>query len=343
MKAFVKYGEAEGDYGIREMDIPNVGANDVLVKVKTSAICGSDLSLLSNKYKGRTPVPIPIIPGHEGAGIVAEIGEEVKSVKVGDRVGLEALVGCGQCLNCRLGNKNMCQNWEHIGLTRNGTFAEYISVSQDFVHKLPDNISFKNAACLEPIGLAARAIESIKPILGERAVIIGPGKIGLFHLQALKASGVTEVFIVGLDKDKKRFEIAEQLGATYILNGSKEDPIKRVMDITKGQGVEIVIETANSPKCFSMVPEFAGPKARIVTFGLYPEATISPLNLLRKGLTLYGDTGQLTRHFIRAIRWVEINKVLADLVITKSFSLKDAEKGIKAFKEGTEGAIIFEN
>jgi threonine dehydrogenase-like Zn-dependent dehydrogenase len=299
--------------------------------------------MLKGSYVGRKPVPIPIIPGHEGAGVIADVGREVKEIEIGDRVAFEALEGCGHCLDCKLGNKNMCQNWEHLGLTRDGTFAEYIVVSQDVVHKLPEHISFRNASCLEPIGLTVRSLSNVKPALGDKAAIIGPGKIGLFHLQALKASGVSEIYVIGLDRDKNRFEIAEKLGATAIINGSKEEPIKKVMDITKGRGVDIVIETANSPKCFSMAIELAGTKGRVSTFGLYSEATIAPLSIIRKGLTIFGDVALLTKHFIRAIRWVEIGKVLAEPIITRSFSLEQAEEAIRVFNEGTEGAIILEN
>lgn len=343
MKALVKYGEAEGAYELREIEVPKPGAGEVLIQMKATAICGTDISILYNKYKGRKPVPIPLIVGHEAAGVIAELGKEVNSFSIGDRVGFEVLQGCGNCINCKIGYKNMCQNWKHLGITCDGTYAEYVVVPCDMVHKLPDEVSFANASCLEPIGLTVRSLEHVKPILGETAAIIGPGKIGLFHLQALKASGVTEIFMIGLDKDKKRFEIAKKLGADFIVNGSKEDPIEKVKDLTKGRGVDIIIETANSPKCFTMAINLAGARARISTFGLYPEATIAPLTLLRQGITIYGDVAILTKHFIRALRWVECKKVLAEPVITKSFALKQAEEAIEVFKDGREGAIIFEN
>jgi len=343
MKALVKYSETEGAYELREIEVPKPGAGEVLIQMKATAICGTDISILYNKYKGRKPVPIPIIPGHEGAGIITDIGKEVNCLAIGDRVGFEPLRGCGHCFDCKLGNKNMCHDWEHLGITCDGTFAEYVVVPEDSVHKLPENVSFQNASCLEPIGLTARSLEHVKPILGDTAAIIGPGKIGLFHLQALKASGVTEVFMIGLDKDKKRFEIAKKLGADFIINGSKEDPIEKIKDLAKGRGVDIVIETANSPQCFTMAINLAAPRARISTFGLYPEATISPLTLIRQGITICGDVALLTKHFIRAIRWVEIKKVLVEPIITRSFSLEQAEEAIRIFKEGTEGAIIFEN
>jgi len=343
MKALVKYSAEANAYEVREIDEPKVGSNDVLVQIKATAICGTDISLLENKYKGKKPVPIPIIPGHEGVGIIAKIGKGVKDFKVGNRVAFEALQGCGQCTDCKLGNKNMCQYWEHLGLTCNGTFAEYILVPDELVHKLPDNISFRNASCLEPMGLTVRSLANVKPVLGDTAVIIGPGKIGLFHLQALKASGVTEVYVIGLDRDKKRFEIAERLGANLIINAEKEDPLKTVMDLTRGRGADIVIETAHSPQCFSLAIELAAPKARISTFGLYLEAAIAPIQVIRKGLTICGDVALLTKHFIKAIRWIEIGKVLAEPVITRSFPLEEAEEAIRVFKKGNEGAVILEN
>ncbi|MBP8718079.1 MAG: alcohol dehydrogenase catalytic domain-containing protein [Candidatus Atribacteria bacterium] len=343
MKALVKFNAAANTYEVREVEVPKVGSGEVLVQMKASAICGTDISLLENKYIGKKPVPIPIIPGHEGVGIIADMGKEVQGFKVGDRVAFEALQGCGHCLDCKLGNKNMCQYWEHLGLTCNGTFAEYILVPQDLVHKLPDHISFRNASCLEPMGLTVRSLANIKPALGETAAIIGPGKIGLFHLQALLASGVTEILVIGLERDKKRFEIAEKLGAKAIINASKEDPLKKVMDLTGGRGVDIVIETAHSPECFSLAIGLAAPKGRISAFGLYPEATIAPIQVIRKGLTICGDVALLTKHFLRAIRWLEIGKVLAEPVITRSFSLDQTEEAIRVFKEGSEGAIIFEN
>ncbi len=187
MKAIIKNAEEAGSLEVREVDAPKPRKNKVLVQIKATAICGTDISILYNKYKGWKPVPIPIILGHEGAGIVADIGKEVNSSAIGDRVGLEPLRGCGQCIDCRSGNKNMCHNWEHLGITCDGTFAEYVLVPENSVHKLPKNVSFLNASCLEPIGLTARSLEHVRPILGDTAAIIGPGKIGLFHLQALKS------------------------------------------------------------------------------------------------------------------------------------------------------------
>jgi threonine dehydrogenase-like Zn-dependent dehydrogenase len=342
MKAIVKYGEEPGTLCIRDMPEPKAHRGEVVAQIKATGICYTDISILENKYKGRKPVPIPVILGHEGAGIVAEVGEGVENVSVGDRVGLEALFGCGRCYDCLNGNKNMCTDWGHIGITCDGTFAEYVVAPADLAHKVPDGVSFVNAAFLEPISLTVRTLEHVEPMVGDTAAIIGPGSLGMFHLQALKAAGAAKIMVIGLDQDKKRFEIAEKLGADHIINGSREDVVKRVRDLTDGLGADIVVETANSPKVLPLAIDMAAAKGRVGLFGLYPEATISPVNLLRSGLSVFGDVGIVPRHFIRAMRWVEYKKVLAEPLVTRRFSLDQAEEAFEFARKGETGKVLFE-
>ena len=151
MKAIVKYDEKAGSIDLREMPEPEPGPFEVKVQIKATGLCHSDISIMQNNYVGRKPVPIPLILGHEGAGIVAEVGSSVCNLTVGDRVGLAPLKGCGCCFDCISGNENMCMNWCHIGITCHGTFAEYVTVSAAKAHKIPDDVSFVDAACLEPV------------------------------------------------------------------------------------------------------------------------------------------------------------------------------------------------
>lgn len=342
MKAIVKYGEEPGSLGIRDMPGPKAHRGEVVAQIKATGICYTDISILDNKYKGRKPVPIPVILGHEGAGVVIELGEGVDNLSPGDRVGLEPLFGCGRCINCLNGNKNMCADWGHIGITCDGTFAEYVVVPADLAHKLPDDVSFVDAAFLEPMGLTVRTLEHVEPMVGDTAAIIGPGSLGMFHLQALKAAGAAKIMVIGLDQDKKRFEIAEKLGADHIINGSREDVVKRVRDLTDGLGADLVIETANSPKVLPLAIDMAAARGRVALFGLYPEATISPVNLLRSGLSVFGDVGIVPRHFIRAMRWVESKKVLAEPLVTRRFSLDQAEEAFEVARKGETVKVLFE-
>ncbi len=160
------------------MPAPKPGAGQVLIRVKATGLCYTDMSILKGEYKGRKPVPIPVIMGHEASGVVAEVGPGVTTVKAGQRIGFEVLSGCGKCVNCRSGYKNMCTDWHHLGITGDGTFAEYVVQDETLVYPLPDNVDFADAALLEPLSLTVRSLEHVKPFVGESAVIIGPGTVG---------------------------------------------------------------------------------------------------------------------------------------------------------------------
>jgi threonine dehydrogenase-like Zn-dependent dehydrogenase len=341
MKAIVKVREEAGAMELRELPIPKPGPGEILVKMKGAGLCFSDIMILDNKYKGRVPVPIPMIMGHEGAGEVAGVGKGVAHVKVGDQVSLNPLWGCGQCLDCLNGHPNMCMTWRHLGITCDGTFAEYRAVPAFTAYKLPETISSVDAAFIEPISLAVRTFEHVKPVLGDTVAIIGPGSIGLFHLQAFKSAGAAKIMVIGLDRDAKRFETAKKLGADHIINGSKVDVATRVRELTNGLGADIVVETANHPATVPLAVSLAAVRGRVHLFGLYPEATMSPLTLLRAGVTMSGDVATLPRYFLRAMRWVEHKKVLAEPMVTR-FRLDQAQEAFETFSRGDSVKVLFE-
>jgi threonine dehydrogenase-like Zn-dependent dehydrogenase len=342
VKAIVKYEDKPGAVKVMDRPRPAVGDHEVLVAIKATGICYTDMSIIKGEYKGRKPVPIPVILGHEGSGTVAETGAQVKGFRAGQRVAFEALNGCGHCLNCRNGFKNMCTDWTHVGITCDGTFAEYLAVPDVMVHALPDSVSFADAAVLEPLSLVVRSLEHVQPIPGESAVVVGPGSVGLLHVQALKASGVDKVIVIGIQKDQHRFKVAESLGADRIVYSDKEDPVNAVMEATGGLGADVVIETANHPSVWDYLLDIVAARGRISTFGLYPEARIKPLALLRRGATIYGDVALLSRHFIRAIKWLETKKVSGEKLITKRFALDQMEEAFTVFRGGETIKVLFE-
>jgi len=342
MKAIVKVQGDPGAMEVRELPIPEPGPGEVLVKMTGAGICFSDFMILTNKYKGRVPVPIPMIMGHEGAGEVAGVGPGVEHLEVGDAVGLNPLWGCGQCVDCLNGHPNMCMAWRHLGITCDGTFAEYRAVPSFAACKLPEGISPVDAAFLEPISLAVRTFEHVQPVLGDTVAIIGPGSIGLFHLQAFRAAGASRIMVIGLDKDAARLEIARKLGADHVINGSREDPVQRVRELTNGLGADIVVETANHPSTVPLAVNLAAARGRVHLFGLYPEAAFSPLTLLRAGVTLAGDVATLPRYFLRAIRWVERGQVRAEPMVTRAFRLEQAGEAFEAFTQGDTVKVLFQ-
>lgn len=342
MKAVIKAAAEAGAVRTADMPGPEAGPGQVLVRVRAASICYSDISVLENTYVGRKPVPIPMIMGHEGAGTVAAVGAGVTGRKVGDRVALEPIAGCGRCAMCRRGFKNMCMDWVHIGLTCHGTFAEHVAIPAELAHAIPDGIGFAEGALLEPLALAVRSLEQSRPMVGETVAILGPGSLGMMHLLAYRAAGAAKVFVVGLAKDRERFRIARELGADGTIDIGEGDPVAALQRVTGGLGADIVVETASSPKATGLAFELAAPRGRVVLFGLYPEAAFSPVKMLRKGLTAYGDVGATSRQFLTAMSWVETGKVEVGRLITGRFGLDQSREAFDAAHGGENVKIVFE-
>jgi len=342
VKAVVKARAEARSLEVTDIPTPPVGPGDVLVKIHASGICYTDASILANKYIGRKPVPIPMVLGHEASGDIVEVGPGIPSERVGERVALEPIAGCGRCRQCLIGNQNMCAGWEHIGITRDGTFAEYIALPSRQVHPIAEGVTYGVASMTEPFGLVVRTLEQVRPMIGETVAIIGPGSIGVMHLLAFKAAGLAKVIMVGLDKDAKRFALAEKLGADHCVVVDKEDAVEAIGRLTGGAGVDIVVETASSPKATGLAFEIVAPRGRVSLFGLYPNAEFSPVQMLRRGVTAFGDVAQVTRHFVGALRIMASGVIDFVPLITHRFGLDDALQAMEAKKEGDAIKVIFE-
>ncbi|MCI0334619.1 MAG: galactitol-1-phosphate 5-dehydrogenase [Planctomycetes bacterium] len=202
------------------LDQPTIGPNDVLVRVAACGICGSDIHGYDGTSGRRVP---PIVMGHEAAGIVAEIGDDVNRAKVGDRVTFDSTIYCGQCDECRRGQVNLCPSRRVLGVScteyrQHGAFAEFVAVPQHILYPLPPTLPFENAALIEPVSIALHAVARLKAAKGERAVVVGSGMIGLLVIQALRIVGCDEV--IAIDLDESRLELAAKLGASITINAS---------------------------------------------------------------------------------------------------------------------------
>lgn len=341
MKAIIKATEEEGSVRLAEMPAPEPAAGEVLVRIRSASLCYSDVSIIHNSYVGRKPVPVPLILGHEGAGEIAGLGAGVSGYGIGERVALEPITGCGRCGMCQMGFPTMCMDWRHIGITCHGTFAEYVTVPARQAHRIPEGVGFAEAALIEPLALVARSLEQSKPMLGDTVAVIGPGALGMMHVLAYKAAGAAKVVAVGLDQDIARLNIARKLGADGIVNISKEDPAAAIKTITGRLGVDIVVETASSPKATQLAFDLVGPRGRVVLFGLYPEATFSPVKMLRNGVTVFGDVGAIPRQFVTSMRWMESGKVrVRDLITT--FKPEEYKEALDAARKGETVKVVFE-
>lgn len=231
---------------IEERIMPEVGVNEVLIKVMDCGICGSDVHYYQHGRIGDFVVEKPMILGHECAGVVVETGKQVRNLAVGDRVAVEPGHTCGKCEFCKTGRYNLCPDVVFLATPPyDGAFAEYISYPADMAYRLPDNMDTVEGALLEPfcVGLHAAAQSEGKP--GQSAVILGSGCIGLCTLLALLARGIKKVFLV--DIMQKRLTMARELGAFEVINGKEQDTVAEILKRTNGEGVDLVFETAGSP------------------------------------------------------------------------------------------------
>jgi L-iditol 2-dehydrogenase len=224
------------------MPEPSFGPEDVLVRVRACGICGSDVHGLDGSTGRRIP---PLVMGHEAAGEVAQTGSAVTDLRVGERVTFDSTISCGRCLYCAAGEVNLCDDRQVLGVSpggyrRHGAFAELVAVPRRIVYRLPEAIGFEQAALIEAVSVAVHAAGLIPVRLGETAVVVGSGMIGLLAIQAARLAGCTRV--VAIDIDEGRLQLARQLGATDALNPGAREPAGAVRELTGGRGAGVVFE-----------------------------------------------------------------------------------------------------
>lgn len=326
MKVAVMLGV--GKMGFEEREIPTVKENEVLVKLEYVGICGSDLHYYETGAIGDYVVKTPFVLGHEPGGTVVEVGKAVKHLKVGDRVALEPGKTCGHCEFCKTGRYNLCPDVVFFATPPvDGVFQEYVAHEADLCFKLPDKVSTLEGALIEPLAVGFHAAIQGDAHIGQKAVVMGAGCIGLVSMMALKARGVSEVYVV--DIMENRLEKAMELGATGVVNGAKEDVIKKVNELTKGAGMDLVIETAGTEITTRQAIQIAKKGANIVLVGYSKSGEMTlPMSLvLDKELTF--KTVFRYRHiYPMAIDAVAQGKVNLKGIVTDIFDLDDAQKAM---------------
>lgn len=317
-----------GKIGFEERNIPNPKANEVLVKLEYVGICGSDLHYYETGAIGDYVVEPPFVLGHEPGGVVVGVGEEVHHLQVGDRVALEPGKTCGHCEFCKQGKYNLCPDVIFFATPPvDGVFQEYVAHEADLCFKLPENVSTLEGALIEPLAVGFHAAIQGDAHLGQKAVVMGAGCIGLVTMMALKARGVSRVYVV--DIMEKRLEKAMELGADGIINGAKEDVEERAGQLTDGKGMDLVIETAGTEITTRQAIRIAKKGSDIVLVGYSRTGEMNlPMSLvLDKELTF--KTVFRYRHiYPMAIDAVASGKVNLKGIVTDIFQLKEAQKAM---------------
>lgn len=320
--------EGIGRIGYTEREIPKPKQGEVLVKLEYVGICGSDLHYYESGAIGDYVVKPPFVLGHEPGGVVVEAGEGVTHLKPGDRVALEPGRTCGHCEFCRTGRYNLCPDVVFFATPPvDGVFQEYVAHDADLCFKLPENVSTLEGALIEPLAVGFHAANQGGARPGQTAVVMGAGCIGLVSMMALRARGVSRVYVV--DVMENRLEKAKELGACAVVNGAKQDPVQAVLDLTEGRGADLVIETAGAEAAAQQAVRLTKKGAVIVFVGYTKSGMVSlPMSLaLDKELTF--RTVFRYRHiYPMAIEAVASGAVNLKGIVTNIFDFSDLQRAM---------------
>ncbi|MEM2202680.1 MAG: zinc-binding dehydrogenase [Candidatus Bathyarchaeia archaeon] len=320
------------------VEVPKVGQYDVLVAIKASGICHSDINY---KY-GIAPVAkLPITLGHEIAGEIVEVGSRVEDIKIGDRVSIHYILSCGDCPACVNGRENLCEKYQMIGKDVDGGFAEYIKVPYRNVLKLPEAIPFEQGAIMGcAVSTAFHALKRGKVSVGETVVIYGVGGVGMQALQlAAKIFGAGKVIAVDISDEK--LKMAKKLGADEIVNASEVKVVDRIKEITNGRLVDAVFEFIGLRTTIEEAIECVGKGGRMVVVGVCPEnITISPYKkLIGKEMELIGVNDHLKSEMTQLIKLVSTGKITLSESITHRVSLEEVNYGMEILEKRLENPI----
>ncbi len=340
MKAIVKARPEPGGLELWDVPVPKPGPDEVLIKMKRLAICGTDHHIYKWDAWSQSRVQVPRIIGHEFAGVVVEVGSHVKHVKVGDYVSGEGHITCGFCRNCRTGKAHVCENFVGIGYDVDGAFAEYMTLPESNVVINDPDLDPDLAALQDPLGNAVHTVFAADCVANSVAVF-GAGPVGLLIIAVLKHIGASHIIVVEWDNEY-RLDLARKLGATHTIKAAEEDAVSRILDITGGRGVEVSLEAAGAVKSINDAMKATAPGGNVVLLGI-PNGEV-PLDItgdiVFKGLTLHGITGR--RMFDTWYRMQGLFRSGLDIrpVITHKFKFEDYEKGFEAMASGKCGKVI---
>lgn len=320
---------------IKEVDVPALKDDEVLIKVKTVGVCGSDLHLFKGTHAFRKP---PAVLGHEVAGDVVEIGKKVTKFKIGDRVTVEPHLGCGECEFCKKDMVNLCTNKKAPGTTAwIGTFVEYFNAPEKTVYKLNDDISYEMGTLIEPFAVAVHALGRINAPEKDNLVILGSGTIGLLTLVAAREAGYKN--IICTDTQDFNLEMALKQGAKLALNPLKDDVVARVREFTGGKGANVALIAANSKVIVDQAAALVKRRGEVGIISMITEKIpVYTYNFVFNEQTLFGAMTYETKDFAKATEMINNGLDLRDFV-TQNFPLAESQRALDVLNEKKENVV----
>lgn len=340
MKALYKKEPKPGIWMKTDALVPEIGPNDVLIKIKKTAICGTDIHIYNWDEWSQKNVPVGLITGHEYAGVIEKVGAEVKGFAPGDRVSGEGHLTCGHCRNCRSGKQHLCIEQRGVGVNRQGAFAEYLSLPASNAVKLPDNVSDDIGAFLDPCGNATHAALSFD-LVGEDVLITGAGPIGCMACAIAKFAGARHVVIT--DINEYRLKLAEKMKATRAVNIKQKDLPAVMKDLHMIEGFDVGLEMSGNAQALRGMIETMRAGGKISLLGIPPgETTVDWSKIIFKGLTLKGIYGrEMFDTWHKMIAMVQSGLDLTPM-ITHRFKADEYQKAFEVMASGNSGKVILE-
>ena len=339
MKTLAKI-KAEPGIWMHEEVMPTMGHNDVLIKIKKTAICGTDIHIYNWDSWSQETIPVPMIIGHEFVGIIESIGQEVRGFKIGDRVSGEGHITCGHCRNCRAGKRHLCRNTFGVGVNRQGAFAEYLVIPAENAFKIPADVSDDMAAIFDPFGNATHTALSFD-LVGEDVLITGAGPIGAMAVAICKHVGARNVVIT--DINDYRLELAQKAGATRTVNVSRESLPEVMKEIGMVEGFDVGLEMSGVGMALGSMLESMNHGGNVAILGIPSADTKIDWNqIIFKGLHLKGIYGrEMYETWYKMVAMLQSGLDL-DPIVTHHFAIDDFQQGFDIMLSGKSGKVILD-
>jgi 2-desacetyl-2-hydroxyethyl bacteriochlorophyllide A dehydrogenase len=327
--------DGTGSAWTEERDVPDPGPGEALVRVTAVGICGSDVGLIEGE--GPPWTDYPVVLGHEVAGEVVEVGDDVDDLEAGQRVALHGFVYCGTCDACRDGRYYQCDDLNEIGFTVDGGYRKYAAWPAYTLTPLPDDVSDVQASQIDSAGCTLHAMQRISTSFTDTAAVLGPGSLGLYGVQLLRAQGVKDVILTGTREE--RLAAGERLGATRTVNVREEDPVKAIMDHTEGRGVDVCVEAAGAGDVLDTCVRSAAKRGTVVLTGAFGQRKeLDPDEIVAKELQVVG--GVTASHAVdEVIELFRRGDLTIDGVVTHEFPLDEYEEALDTVRERRDGVV----
>jgi threonine dehydrogenase-like Zn-dependent dehydrogenase len=331
--------EKPGQIRVRAMPVPEIGDDDVLIRVKMTGICGTDWSIYTGKYSADR---LPMIAGHESCGMVEALGRNVRGLKVGDRVTADINMSCGHCFYCKQGQKLLCPEFRQLGIHIDGTYAELVKAPWGQVHRIPDALSLHEAAFIEPLSCCIHSAKAMDARLGSSVAVIGCG-LGILHGALARLRACAPVIVLGTNA--RRLEIARKMGADFVIDTRKvADPVAEVRRLTGGRGADYVLESVGTVATYQQAFQMVRPGGQVSAFGITGEeetVPVSPFDIVLREKKVTSSCAGVGNDWPEAITLLEYKRIDPRPMFSMVVPLEELESALKEIRSNKELIKVF--